>query len=321
MYITLISLDNLGLNEYIVSTLQKQGHTVTHINFRDYKYKYPSILHKAYNFFLKAFLKRNLKLEHHGKKIIEELQKNNQIQDVILTIKGDFIDPKSTLEFKKHSKKTIAFFNDNIYRCPKIERVLHCYDEVYSFEKADCEKFSLKFAPNWIYNENAGLNDNTALEYGVFNISSIDKRLSTLTLIANELKSKKINFKFIVYDKKHKAKDGIITYINKHMSLSEVNHYTNRSKVLLDIHRTGQNGLTFRVFESLGLEKKLITTNAEIKNYDFYNPNNILVIDEKKPVIPVSFFENEYEKIPDSIFEKYTLQGWVNNVIFEKFVF
>lgn len=321
MYITLISLDNLGLNEYIVSTLQKQGHTVTHINFRYYKYKYPSVFHKAYNFFLKAFLKRNIKLEHHGKEIIKELQKNNQIQDVILTIKGDFIDPKSTLEFKKYSKKTIAFFNDNIYRCPKIKRVLPYYDEVYSFEKDDCEKFNLKFAPNWIYSKITDSNNSTALEYGVFNISSIDKRLSTLVLIANELQSKKINFKFIVYDKRHKVTDGIITYINKHMSLVEVNDYTNRSQVLLDIHRPGQNGLTFRVFESLGLEKKLITTNSEIKNYDFYNPNNILVIDEKKPVIPIDFFKNEYEKIPDSIFEKYTLQGWVDNVIFEKFVF
>jgi len=322
MHITLISLDNLGLNEYIVSTLEKQGHTVHHINFRFYKYKYPSVFHKAYNFILKVLFKRNLKLEHHGKEIIKELQKNNKIQDVILTIKGDFIDPKSTLEFKKYSKKTIGFFNDNIYRCPKIKRVLDCYDEVYSFEKDDCEKFNLKFAPNWIYSENVSLNNDTSLEYGVFNISTIDKRLSTLIRIADELKSKKINFKFIVYDKKRKPTDGDgITYIDKHMSLLEVNDYTNRSKVLLDIHRTGQNGLTFRVFESLGLEKKLITTNSEIKNYDFYNPNNILVIDEKNPVIPIDFFKNEYEKIPESIFEKYTLQGWVNNVIFEKFVF
>ena len=99
------------------------------------------------------------------------------------------------------------------------------------------------------------------------------------------------------------------------MPLSEVNHYINRSKVLLDINRLGQSGLTFRVFESLGLEKKLITTNADIKNYDFYNPNNILVIDEKNPIIPMEFFENDYEKIPNSILEKYTLKGWTNHVI------
>lgn len=318
MHITLISLDNWGLNTHIASTLEKQGHTLHHIDFNVFKYKYPSVLHKAYNFILKAFFKTNLKHLHYGKEIIKQLQKNKEIQDVILTIKGDFIDPASILEFKKYTKKSIGFFNDNTYRCPKIKRVLHCFDEVYSFEKDDCAKFDLKFAPNWIYNKNAAVNTEKAFDYDVFNISSIDKRLPILERIAKELKSKEINFKFIIYDKKHKQTDDIITYINKHMPLAEVNDYINRSKVLLDINRIGQIGLTFRVFESLGLEKKLITTNADIKNYDFYNPNNILIIDEKNPVVPVDFFKNEYEKIPDSVFYKYTLEGWTDNVIFKK---
>jgi len=318
MHITLISLDNLGMNSYIVSTLEKQGHIVHHINFKHYKYKYPSILHNACNFILKAFFKSNLKHQHHGKEIIKELQKNNQIQDVILTIKGDFIDPKSILEFKKYGKKTIGFFNDNIYRCPNIRRVIPAFDEVYSFEKEDCKKFDLQFATNWIYTDNDKSTNKDNLEYDVFTIGSIDKRLPVLIRIAEELKSNKINFKFITYSKKHKTSDDNITYINKFIPLSEVDQYVSRSKVLLDINRTGQIGLTFRVFESLGLEKKLITTNADIKNYDFYNPNNILIIDEKNPVIPVDFFENDYEKIPASIFEKYTVEGWVNNVIFKR---
>lgn len=318
MNITLISLDNWGLNTHIVSTLQEQGHTVNHIDFNVFKYKYPTVLHKAYNFILKAFFKTNLKHLHYGKEIIKQLQKNKEIQDVILTIKGDFIDPKSILEFKKYTKKSIGFFNDNTYRCPKIKRVLHCFDEVYSFEKDDCTSFDLKFATNWIYNKEVSFSNQTDFEYDVFNISSIDKRLPILERIAEELNSKEINFKFIVYDKKRKPTDGTITYINKHMPLSEVNEYINRSKVLLDINRIGQIGLTFRVFESLGLGKKLITTNSDIKNYDFYNPNNILIIDEKNPVIPVDFFQNEYEKIPDSIFYKYTMQGWVDNMILKQ---
>ncbi|TDO72792.1 hypothetical protein EV143_10797 [Flavobacterium chryseum] len=316
MHITLISLDNLGLNAYITSTLQKQGHTVQHINFKYYKYKYPSFLHKVHNFILKAFFKKNLKHQHHGKEIIKELQKNKQIQDVILTIKGDFIDPKSILEFKKYAKKTIGFFNDNIHRCPNIKQVIPYFDEVYSFEKEDCKNFKLKFAPNWIYTSNETITNISNFEYDVFTIGSIDKRLPILVRIAEELKSKKINFKFITYSKKTKSSDGNITYINKFLPLSEVDYYVSRSKVLLDINRKGQIGLTFRVFESLGLQKKLITTNSDIINYDFYNPNNILIIDEKNPVIPVEFFENDYEKLPESIFEKYTLEGWVENVIF-----
>jgi len=315
MHITLISLDNWGLNKHIATDLEKQGHTVRHIDFNTFKYKYPSVFHKVYNVVLKTFFKTNLKHQHYGKEIIKQLKKNDQIQDVILTIKGDFITPESILEFKNYTKKSIGFFNDNTYRCPKIKRVLHCFDEVFSFEKEDCENFNLKFAPNWIYNSENVANNNQ-FEYDVFNISSIDKRLPILKRIAAKLASQQSKFKFIVYDKKQKDNDENITYIKSHMPLSEVNDYINRSKVLLDINRLGQIGLTFRIFESLGLEKKLITTNADIKNYDFYNPNNILIIDEKNPVIPAAFFENEYEKIPDSILQKYTLKGWTNTVIF-----
>lgn len=318
MQITLISFDNWGLNKHIATNLESQGHSVKHIDFNAFKYKYPTPFHKVYNFVSKHLFKVNLKNVYYGKEIIKQLQQNQEVQDIILTIKGDFIDPKSLLEFKKYTKKSIGFFNDNSYRCPKIAHVIPSFDEAFSFEKEDCNKFGLNFVPNWIYNSEISSEHNSTFEYDVFNISSIDRRLPILLRIAKQLESKEINSKFIVYDKKHNPTDDTISYINKHLPLSEVNEFINRSKVLLDINRFNQTGLTFRVFESLGLGKKLITTNSDIKNYDFYNPNNILVIDEKNPVIPTSFFENEYEKIPDSIFNKYTLNGWSEAVLFKQ---
>lgn len=315
MRITLISLDNWGFNDHIAKTLENDGHIVRHINFNTFAYKYPSLFHQILNFFLKLFLKKNLKNLYYGKEINNRLKENNEIQDIIITIKGDFIDPKSVLGFKKYTKKSIGYFNDNIYRCPKIKRVIPSFDEVFSFEKEDCKNYNLKFATNWIYNSNINPNNDTTFQYSIFNISSKDKRLPTLVRIADVLASENVHFKFIIYDKKYKGEKQNITYVNEHIPLTKVNEYISFSNVLLDINRSGQTGLTFRVFESLGLQKKLITTNLAIKNYDFYNPNNILIIDEKKPVIPLAFFENEYEKIPDSIYKKYTLEGWVKNIL------
>lgn len=315
MRITLISLDNWGFNNHIAITLKNQGHTVRHIDFNAFTYKYTSFSHKVQNFFKKTFLKKNLKNLYYGKEIINRLQENNEIQDVILTIKGDFIDPNSILEFKKFTLKSIGFFNDNIYRCPKIKKVIPSFDEVFSFEKEDCQEYNLKFATNWIYNSDVPENIENSFDYSIFNISTIDSRLPILLRIVKNLSYQKINYKFIIYDKKHKRKKSKITYINKHIPLSDVNQYISRSKVLLDINRIGQTGLTFRVFESIGLQKKLITTNSDIKNYDFYNPNNILIIDEKKPEIPLDFFKNEYQKIPDSIYQKYTLEGWIKTLL------
>ena len=312
MKITIISFDNWGFNDHIATALKKDGHSVRHINFNDFTYKYPNILYRYYNFILKTIVKKNIKNIHSGNEILKRLKENNEIQDIILTIKGDFIDPKSILNFKKYTKKSIAYFNDGTNRCPKITRVIPNFDEVYSFEKEDCKKFNLKFMTNWIYPIQSKIKKNT--DYQIFNISSKDKRSHIISKITSVLKEKNINYKIIVFDKKNKNRDPNIEYTTKHIPLSEVNTYIRNAQVLLDISRKGQKGLTFRVFESIGLEKKLITTNADIKNYDFYNPNNILIIDERKPDIPLDFFNNEYEKIPEEILKKYTLEEWINQV-------
>lgn len=315
MRITLISLDNWGFNNHIAISLKQKGHNVHHINFNKFEYNYPNPFYKIYNFFLKSFFKQNLKTKHFGKKIIENLKEIGEIQDIIVVIKGDFIDPKSVLELKKYGKKTIAYFNDNTYRCPKIVRVIPNFDKVFSFEKEDCERYNLNFATNWIYNSVPAVSEKP-FEYQVFNIISKDKRLPILSKIAKNLKANNISHKIFVYDKKFKRKTSTIEYITNHIPLSEIKEYIDSSQVLLDVNRKGQIGLTFRVFESIGLQKKLITTNSDIANYDFYNPNNILIIDDKNPDIPKSFFEKEYEKIPEEIFNKYTLEGWIENVIY-----
>jgi hypothetical protein len=320
MRIILISLDNWGFNNFIAESLKKSGHLVHHINFNKYEYTYDNLIHRTLNFFLKTFFDKNLKTIYYGKKVLENIQEineTNEVQDLILVIKGDFIDPKSILELKKYSKKTIAFFNDNIYRCPKIAKVIPCFDEVFSFEKQDCQKHNLKFATNWIYNFSEKSTQKT-FKYKVFNIVSKDKRLKILSRIAATLKANNISHKIFVYDKMFRKKTSTIEFITNPISLLEINEYVNKSQVLLDINRKNQNGLTFRVFESLGLEKKLITTNADIVTYDFYNPNNILVIDEKNPEIPASFFEKEYEPIPEEIYQKYTIEGWIEKVVYSQ---
>lgn len=57
------------------------------------------------------------------------------------------------------------------------------------------------------------------------------------------------------------------------------------SKAQIEIQHPSKKGLTTRAFESLGTKTKLITTNPAIRQYDFYNSNNILIIDRNNPVI------------------------------------
>ena len=311
MKITLISFDNWGFNQHIAKALEHNNHKVNHIDFSKFKYKYPTFLHRLYNFFLKILFKKNLKTKFYGNCIIDELKKNNEPQDLILTIKGDFIAPEFAIQIKNYTKKSVAFFNDNTKRCPKIIRVLPCFDEVFSFEKEDCKKYNLKFKTNFIYNYEENVNFEKKSDFEVFNISSYGKRSDLIIKIAEKLSLLEIPYKFYIFDKKKKIiNNSLINSIQETIPLSVVNKYIEKSNVLLDIHRENQNGLSFRVFESMGLHKKLITTNSDIKNYDFYNENNILIIDSKKPEIPIEFIKKPYIEIPEKIISQYKVSDW-----------
>jgi len=312
MKITLISLDNWGFNQHIANALAAKGHTVQHINFNAFSYKYPSIFYKVYNFFLKLLFRKNLKHIYYGKEILKRLEGFGR-QDIILTLKGDFIASESIRDFKKHADRSIAFFNDNVRRYPNIANVIPLFDEVHSFEKEDCRKYGMRFAPNFIYKESRS--DSQDFDYDVFNISSRDKRTPRIVEIAKKLKAEGIIYKIIILDKKNKLQADSVDVVNKAIPLEEVNAYIARSKALIDFHREKQEGLTFRVFESMGAQKKLITTNPDIKNYDFFNPDNIYVVENNEFAINKTFFETPYVPVPKEIYEQYTLDGWIRTVL------
>lgn len=313
MKICLISFDNWGFNNYIADCLIQEGHTVSIIDFSKFNFKYPHLIYRVYNSFLKFFLNKNLKTFYYGERIINELDKLNNKQDVILTIKGDFIAPKYAIKIKKYTHNSIAFFNDSTKKCPKILQVLDCFDEVYSFDKNDCEKYNLKFKSNFIYE--TSIQKNIKNEFDLFYISSFDKRYKTIENISKILHELNLNCKILMLNPKKPINTNYITPITESIPLNEIQEYINKSNVLLDIQRKKQLGLTFRVFESLGLEKKLITTNKDIITYDFYNPNNILVIDTDNPIINKDFFTTPYAKIPDEVIEKYLLKGWTKEIL------
>ena len=70
-----------------------------------------------------------------------------------------------------------------------------------------------------------------------------------------------------------------------------------------------------RTIEMVGMNKKLITTNQTIKDYDFYNPKNISVVDRKNVVIDDEFLHTSYEPLSKEMYQKYSLQCWILEVL------
>ncbi len=314
MKVTIISLDKWGYNEFIAKELKHRGVQVKHIDFYKLKYSYPTFFHKALNFVTKTLFNYNLKREHLNNVLKNAINKNEE-QDAVLIIKGDDLSIKTIKSIKKNTKTLITFLNDSMARYPRMKRVYPYFDKIYSFDPDDVAKHNFNLITNYIYFDYKSIAKTTP-DFGVFNISSLDKRTKTMPQFAKYFKAHNIDYKLIAFSSTHheELEHLNIEQTTKTYTLDDVFNLVKNSTYLLDLQRPKQKGLSFRIFEGLALEKKIITTNKDIVNYDFYNPNNIAVVDSDEIQIPETFFSTPYQKIDDEIVNKYHISQWVNTV-------
>lgn len=105
------------------------------------------------------------------------------------------------------------------------------------------------------------------------------------------------------------------TFSFEKMSVSDISQVIDESRIILDIQHPKQSGLTMRTIEMIGMNKKLITTNQNIKKYDFYDPKNVAVVDRKKINISEDFLNATYAPIPKKIYEKYSVESWLIEIL------
>ncbi len=95
----------------------------------------------------------------------------------------------------------------------------------------------------------------------------------------------------------------------------EVQRVFAQSRAVIDIEHPRQFGLTMRTFETVGCGKKLITTNAQVRHYDFYDPRNVCIIDRKEPHIPPEFLSTPYVDLVPALYYKYSVAGWLDEIL------
>ncbi|KFC18715.1 glycosyltransferase [Chryseobacterium sp. FH1] len=318
MKICLISFDHWQYDAHIVDALLKKGIDARHINIG--KYQHSSKLSRLKNTLSKIFLGKNPKLELRQRFIINELKKIG-FQDQILVINPELIDREYHLKIKEYTKRYIAYLYDSLARHPINCLVEGVFDDIYSFDKDDIKTQNFKEVNNYIYLDHI-TQQNQSPKYDVCYLASFDNRIATIPRIADQLDKLKKKYQFVIVGKKTWLKKLIkfsennssIQYQIKRIDHKDVPQYYNDSKAILDLVRDNQTGLSFRIFEAMALEKKLITDNAKIKDYDFYNPNNILVLNNDYDNLQSDFFQKPYHKIPEHIYNKYTLENWIVNV-------
>lgn len=262
------------------------------------------------------------------------LKKSNLASiDYVLIISPEAINLSLLKMMRKNIKNAIfiLYMDDSIKNKIglNIESILPIFDRSYSFDEVDCENNKyLRFRPLFYSDDYLNI-EKVSNEYK-YDLSFIGTAHSDRYIICKKINEQLMKGKMrsymylylndrrlyrmkrIINPKMRNSKIDEFQFVS--LSKSQVIQIIKDSKVILDINHPKQNGLTMRSIEALGAKRKLITTNKNIAKYDFYNDNNISIIDREKCRINISFFGTSYLDIQQDIYQKYSLNSWIVDV-------
>lgn len=264
------------------------------------------------------------KTEKYYADIISKVRKTKY--DYVLFIKCDMPTERVLANFRNQFKnaKFCLHMWDSVRNIPNIKKKFKYFDYVSSFDRLDCRKYpNLHFRPLYYCDQYKKEPRTEGFEYDLCFIGTIHSdRWKILREIKRQAEDRGLKIYYYLYLQskfiywfykitKVDFRDAQISQFRfDKISSEEIAQKVDKSKVIIDIQHPGQNGLTIRIIEMLGMNKKLMTTNKDIVNYDFYNEANIQVIDRKKPYL-AGVTEETYRKLDENIYNKYSLESWI----------
>ncbi len=314
--------------ELIVEELSNMGYEVDFFDDR------PST-----NAWVKAAIRINKNIiQTYIKKYFDQIMHvvHSKQYDVVFLISGQSLSFSEEMigRIKKcqPQSKFVLYQWDSQTNFPYIKNVHKFFDKCYSFDRRDIkESPCLKFLPLFYSKtyEKIGTKNNKNYKYDFCFIGTAHpKKYKFINMMSEQLKAiypkQFIYFFFpspivffyrkVINKELRRAKYSEFHYVP--LKGEEMNDVYEASRCVLDSAQAGQLGLTIRVIEALGAKKKLITTNEDVVNYEFYCPENIYLYDGKVDLNNV-FFKTEYKDIDKEVYEKYSLRNWLKEIVEE----
>lgn len=251
--------------------------------------------------------------------------------DYILIVKCDMTPANILEKFRKvypHAKICLNLW-DSVENIPGVTSKFKYFDTLHSFDLNDCEKYpELKFRPLFFGDQFRKTESSGDYKYDICFLGTIHSDryavIKQVQEIADKIGLKCFWFLYLqsrfIYRFYKATKSEFRSVPENQFSFEKISadniaKIVDSSRIVLDIQHPKQTGLTMRTIEMIGMNKKLITTNPDIRRYDFFHANNIAVVDRKKVEIPEEFLSLPYTALPRNVYEKYSLENWIQEVL------
>jgi len=254
--------------------------------------------------------------------------------DNVLVIAGMTFAFSGTMVKKIREMYPCAKFSlyqwDSERNLPYCAEIHPYFDKIFSFDRYDCMHNGFyHFLPLFYTGmyEEIGKNRNTEFTYDCSYVGTAHPQkyrdINRIAQACSEVLPNQLIYHYMpsrlkfVYHKLLSPEykfAKLADFKMKKVSFQKLMDIIQQSKCILDAPQAGQTGLTIRTIECLGARKKLITTNADVKYYDFYRENNILIFNGEIDKLEL-FFTEPYSDIPVDIYKKYSLRSWLNTIL------
>jgi hypothetical protein len=324
--ILLIAPIFFGYELEIIKEMESRGAKVDYIADRPFDKPWQKALNRAAPVLLKPQTEKLFK----KKLSLFDTNANAEQYEIVLVIKGLTLSLAMHEELKRRYPlaRKILYMWDSMENCPSVDKTLHFYDVTFSFDPEDAKKYKMKMRPLFFTKGfEKEFEAETANLYDISFIGTVHSdRYDVITKIKKSLPQNikcywylylQAKWVYAVYKiiKSSMRRASIKDFKFISIAKNEVQNVFKHSHCIVDIEHSKQRGLTMRTFETLGASKKLITTNSQITSYDFYDKNNILIINRLNPIIPNIFFQIKYKSINPSVYYKYSLSGWLDELL------
>lgn len=310
-----------GYEYSIKDTLIEAGASVHHLSDRPYKNQ---LLRALTNTFpaVSQYLTEHFYYRKHLKRATEV------VFDYVLVINGQTCSGSLIQWLRKSCSqaKFLLYFWDSVANRPDSLTLARCFDKVFTFDPADSKRNNWIFRPLFFTADYAFPTQAKEHKYGLsFIATAHTDRFSVSRKVFQQVEKNFRVFKYLylqapwVYfaykiTSKTVSDASFGDFNFAPLDKKNIRQVFDDSLCVLDIEHPKQLGLTIRTFEALGAGKKLLTTNQSVRDYDFYNAQNILTIDRNSPFIPLDFLNTPYVPIPEAIYAKYSIDGWLHEI-------
>lgn len=230
-----------------------------------------------------------------GTDVIEYIQENNSQARIILYYVNTF---------EKGARNDPARYKK--YGC-----------EIYTFDRNQAEAAAINFRHYFYeyeeeYNEIKNLSMD--IRQDILFIGSDKGRMKSLQELEREFSSNGLSFYYrVVPDKRTTyTQEQSAHLLKERIPYTQIAKAIAESNAVLDFTSAGQSGITLRSMECIFFGKKLITNNDDVVHYDFYNENNVFLLNKRSLKELPRFMQTEFT-LDSDVASRYTKEYWMES--------